>query len=126
MAGRETAVSKNTQMEASKHGSRLFRNNRGMFYTMTGQKTRAGLEADGASDLVGGTPVLITQDMVGKTVCVLTVAECKVPEWKGPRTEIEKKQLKFINFVKSMGGIGFFINNHEDFKLHIDSFKKNL
>lgn len=113
MAVEETKEIKTAQIESSKIGARLFRNNRGMFYTESGQKTRAGIEADGSSDLIGFVPVLITPEMVGKTVAVFVAAEGKKRGWKGVKTETEKQQLKFISAVNNNGGIAFFFDNGE-------------
>jgi hypothetical protein len=111
MGIKETRESVTAQLEASKAGHRLWRNNRGVFYTESGNKTRAGLEAGGSSDLIGFTVVTVTPDMVGRDIAVLTVAEMKRPEWKKPSSKTEKQQEMFIDFVNKSGGIGFFCNN---------------
>lgn len=111
MAIEETKETKQAQLEVSKIGGRLFRNNRGMFYTQSGNKTRAGIEAEGASDLIGFIPVLITQEMVGKTVAIFLCAEGKKRGWKGVKTQIEKQQQNFIRVVNESGGIGFFFDD---------------
>ena len=116
----EAPILQETRLEASRIGCRLFRNNRGFFYTMDGRKTRAGLEAVGASDLVGFTPITITPDMVGKTVAVLLCVETKKSTWKKPTTEHEREQEAFINFINGNGGIAFFLNNASDLKKRID------
>lgn len=122
----EAPILQQTRLEASRIGCRLFRNNRGLFYTMDGRKTRAGLEAEGASDLIGFAPVVITQDMVGKTVAVFLAAETKKSDWKKPRGEREEKQENFINFIKANGGIAFFINNAADLKKKIDGYEPTV
>lgn len=122
----EAPVLKRVMLEASKIGCRLFRNNRGLFYTMDGRKVRAGLEADGASDLIGFAPITITPEMVGKTVAVIMVAETKKSAWKKPSTETERQQEIFINFIKQNGGIGFFINDPEQLKKRVDEYKATL
>lgn len=112
----EAPVVKRVMMQASKLKMRLLRNNRGMFYTMDKKRiVRAGLEADGASDLIGITTVIITPEMVGMALGIATVAEVKEPNWKrDEKSEHENTQQNFINQVTKRGGIGFFINNHED------------
>jgi hypothetical protein len=115
-----------TRLEASNLGGRLFRNNRGLFYTMSGSKTRAGLEADGASDLIGGFPVVVTPEMVGHTVFIFTAVETKKSAWTAPKGETEEQQQKFINFVNKMGGIAFFLNNANNLKKMIDERIKAL
>jgi hypothetical protein len=100
-------------MEASKHNARLFRNNRGLFLTLDGsRKVRAGLEADGASDLVGYKSIIITPDMVGKKIAVIAVAEVKRPG-KYPSPE----QKNFLRVVKESGGIAGVVRSAEDVRL---------
>lgn len=111
MGIKETRESVTAQLEATKLGHRLWRNNRGVFYTESGNKTRAGLEAGGSSDLIGFTVVTITPDMVGRKIAVFTAAEMKRPEWKKPSSKTEKQQQAFIDFVNQSGGIAFFCNN---------------
>lgn len=119
----EAPVVKNTMLKASKLGLRLFRNNRGMFKTLDGKRrVRAGLEAEGASDLIGIKAVTITPEMVGKTFGVFLAVEVKKPSWKRPTTETELRQENFINQVIKRGGIGFFINNADDLEKKIDDF----
>ena len=122
----ESVIVKQVMIEASRLGARLFRNNRGMFLTIDGlRKVKAGLEAEGASDCIGFTPVTITADMVGQTIAVFTAAEVKKSTWKRPSTETEMKQQNFINFVNKNGGIGFFINCAENLKKELAIRFKN-
>lgn len=153
----EAPVQANTRMEASRIGARLFRNNRGMFYAVDPVKKlvaavikgaisvarelsgkmricRAGLEADGASDLVGDYPVTITQEMVGMQLAVAFYVEVKEPDWKKPSGEHELTQANFINQANARGAIAFFLNDHktlktkaeEELKKRIDAHKKNV
>ena len=138
MSAEETKVVVRVMKEASKAGNRLLRNSRGQFYTLDGvralidaakkldldgilacikklRQVRAGLEAEGASDLIGITPITITPEMVGMTVGVFTAAEVKKDGWTKPTDEREKQQLAFINNVNRLGGIGFFIAGHEKY-----------
>lgn len=118
----EAPVVERVMMEASKLGLRLLRNNRGMFYTLDKKRmVRAGLEADGASDLIGITTITITPEMVGQKIGVFTAVEVKKPEWKKPSGETEEQQENFINQVRKRGGIAFFINNHEKLKTLLDN-----
>ena len=98
-----------------------------MFKTIDGARmVRAGLEAEGASDLIGITTITITQDMVGNEIGVFTVAEVKKPSWKKPSGETEKQQQNFINQMEGRGGIGFFINNHEDLEEKVRQGRKKF
>lgn len=124
----EAAVVKRVMMKASQLGHRLFRNNRGQFYTMDKKRiVRAGLEAGGASDLIGPTSITITQDMVGITFGVMTCAEVKDTDWKRPSGEHELEQQNFIDQMEARGCFAFFINNPEDFEKKIsESLKKKI
>lgn len=123
----EAPVVKNVMMEATRRGLRLLRNNRGMFYTLDKKrKVRAGLECDGASDLIGITPVVITEAMIGLTIGVFTAVEVKKLGWtfSGRGSEIE--QNAFIKETIKKGGFGFFIDNHEDLSKKIADCLKNM
>lgn len=123
----ESPVVKNTQKEACRLKMRLLRNNRGQFYTMDKKRiVRAGLEAPGSSDLIGITTMVITQEMVGAIVGVATVVESKEPNWTYKGTEHEKTQKNFIDQVVKRGGIGFFLNNHENLKKEVDAALKRF
>lgn len=119
----EAPILQCTRLEASKHGCRLFRNNRGLFYTKDGRRVKAGLDAEGSSDLIGFVPVTITPDMVGKQVAVFLAVETKREGWEKPKGETELRQANFINFVNNFGGIGFFLNDPDDLKKSIDELK---
>jgi hypothetical protein len=117
----EKNVSKNVQLEASRLGMRLFRNNRGMFKTLDGKRNvRAGLEVTGASDLIGITTVTVTPDMVGQKIGVFTCVEVKNPKWRNPLLPHEKEQELFIAQIRGRGGIGFFINDAKKLKESVD------
>lgn len=149
MAADETNILKQIMMAASKCGQRLLRNNRGQFYTLDGvralialvfkgdiggasaackrlRQIRAGLEADGASDLIGATPVTITPEMVGCTFAIFTAVEVKKPGWTKPTDDREKEQEQFINNVNRMGGIGFFLTEPEILQQKISENLKKI
>lgn len=110
MARAETNISNQIRAAASKMGQRLFRNSRGMFWTMDKQrKTRAGLEAPGASDLIGWTQIEITPEMVGKTIAVFTAVEVKTA-----RGSVSDDQQHFIDVVQRAGGIAGVARSEED------------
>ncbi|KKL93830.1 hypothetical protein LCGC14_1870770 [marine sediment metagenome] len=87
--------------------SRLFRNNVGAF-KQAGKFIRFGL-TKGSSDLIGWTPVEITQDMVGSTVAVFTAIECKTKAGKATPA-----QLYFVERVKLDGGYAAIARSVED------------
>jgi len=63
----------------------------------------------GLSDLMGGSPVTITPDMVGQTVFVLTAVEVKEGNDR-PTPE----QLKFIERVQEWGGRAGIAKSEDD------------
>lgn len=129
MATEETAIVHEIMVDATKHGARLLKNVRGSFYTIDSVKrliaaittgdvrkaikelriVAAGLLAPGASDLIGATPVVITQDMVGSTIAVFTAIECKTATGRA-----SPEQLNFIEFVRKIGGFAGVARNKED------------
>lgn len=100
MAKRETDITHEIMIDSSPHGPRLWKNVRGMFLTLDGaRKVRAGLQAAGASDLIGFTPVLVTPDMVGSIVAIFTAIETKTATGSA-----SQEQTNYINFVSNNGG----------------------
>ena len=94
--------------EAVGHYSVLFRNNVGAIKGVDGAWVRFGL-VKGSSDLIGWTPVEITQDMVGSHVAVFTAIEIKTA--KGKPTDA---QQYFIARVKADGGYAGVARSVED------------
>ncbi len=75
----------------------------------------------GMSDTGGWTPVIITPQMVGRTLAVSTW--CEVKTETGKPTE---EQINFISQVNKSGGIGFIARSPEEALLHIQSFRNGL
>ena len=109
----EAAVQANIRLEASRKGCMLWRNNVGASYTEDGLFIRYGLANDShqmnrvikSSDLIGIRPVLITADMVGRTIGQFVAREVKADGWKHRKNDThEQAQLKFLELVASMGG----------------------
>ena len=81
----EQIASQRVRLAASSLGCRLFRNNSGGFYDEQGRFVRFGLGNESAQlnqqlkfgDYVGITPIVITPEMVGKTVGIFTNLEVK-------------------------------------------------
>lgn len=118
----EAAVQQGARLKASKDGRRLWRNNNGATTDETGRLVRYGLANDSAavskkiksSDLIGITPRVITPADVGKTFGLFTSYEAKRPDWIYRGTDREAAQLRWIQLVVSLGGIGKFITSEED------------
>lgn len=107
-------------MRASAMGARLFRQNVGMAWV--GKVIRNGHQVmvtearplhvglcTGSSDIIGITPVVITPEMVGKTVGVFTAYEAKTG--KMPTSNDQKK---FIAMVRRLGGIAKVVRSPDE------------
>ena len=97
----ETNLLKLIQLEASKLGHRMFRNNCGNLQNNKGQWVKYGVANPGGSDLIGWKPVVITPDMVGKTVAIFTALEIK-----SGNGILKTEQRNFLNAVNAGGGDG--------------------
>jgi len=132
MAQGETNIANTIMIDGAKWGSTLFRNVRGQFYTMDCvraliaacrtkniariadaikkmRQIAAGLMAPGSSDLIGGTRVKITPEMVGQTILVFTAIEVK-KEGGYP----SPAQKDFVDFVIENGGYAGVARSPED------------
>lgn len=119
----ESEVQQEIQLEAPKMGVTLLRNNSGAFKDETGRLVRYGLgqisntQPYKSSDLIGWTEVVVTPEMVGRTLAVFTAIEVKREDWKpNYRDTRELHQRNFIEWVKSRGGIAAMINSVDEFK----------
>ena len=107
---KESNVQRLVQLAASQHGTTTWRNNTGAYRTDDGQFVRYGIPlTGGGSDLLGITPVTITEDMVGQTVGVFTAIEIKTKTGKA-----RQNQLEFIAFILSKGGKAGIARSAED------------
>jgi len=108
----ESEIQKRIQLEASKKGIRLWRNNVGGTYTDRGDFIRYGLANDSSkinkyyksADLIGIRPVKITLDMVGSVIGQFVSREVKPSNWKFTGTERELAQLRWAELINSLGG----------------------
>lgn len=112
----ETDINALERLAAANRGAWLLRNNSGAFKDVTGRLVRYGLGNDSkrinevfkSSDLIGGEPVIITEDMIGATLLRFLAVECKKPGWKYTGTDREVAQKKFIDKVNELGGRAYF------------------
>jgi len=112
----ESEVQQQIRLDASEDGIRLWRNNVGVARDEHNRPVRYGLLNESkvindkfkSSDLIGITPVVITQEMVGMTLGVFTAVECKRQGWRYTGSPKEKAQNNFIELVRSLGGIANF------------------
>jgi hypothetical protein len=117
----EADVLKKVMVRVSRLGTTVFRQNVGTAWngskaTVKGRTVvienampvTMGL-IKGSSDLIGWTPITVTQEMVGKKVALFTAIECKRSE--GGRTSPE--QQRFIDRVSAAGGIAGVANSED-------------
>lgn len=130
----EAKSSQIVRLRASEWGARLFRNNNGMAYSPTGQPIFFGLGNEGrdgnkvmkSSDFIGVTPVLITPEMVGKTIGVFTSIEVKAEGFKirdsyNPKSR-EYAQDKWNQMVCMNHGIAGFASDTYQLDMIISNF----
>ena len=127
--GNEDLVSQQIQLEAPKSGVVLMRNNTGAMQDVTGRVVRYGLMNASSeqnskiksSDFIGITPIIITPDMVGKTIGVFTAIEVKASNWSFKPTDTRAcAQKNFIDWVVSLGGIAGFCTSVDSFRALIE------
>lgn len=134
----ESIAKEIVQLRAGQYRCRLFKNNTGVAYTDGGRPVFFGLGNDGTKndesfrtpDDVGWTPVLITPEMVGKTVAVFTAIDSKKlgfivkPDYtKGTR---EYGQNKFFNLVIQNNGIAGFASCAADVDRIMHEFNQRI
>jgi ribosomal protein S19 len=118
----EAEVLKHVMLKLSKLGSTMFRQNVGQAWAGSSVKVKGRTVViegampvtmglfKGSSDLIGWTPVTITEDMVGKKVAIFTAVECKRSE--GGRLSPDQK--RFIDRVNGAGGIAGVASSDEE------------
>lgn len=107
------------RVTASKVKARLFRNNIGGYKTEDGRYIKYGLCHPGGSDLVGFTEVVITREMLGRTIAVFTAIEVK-----GAQGRVHEAQEKFIDAVQAAGGIAAIVTGESDMLAAIKEFRE--
>lgn len=105
--GGEARVQSECRLAAPRLGCSLWRNNSGAAVDETGRVVRYGLE--NVSKRLND--VFKSSDLIGVTRGRFTAVECKPPGWNGPRNAHEQAQANFIRTVETMGGIGMFVTD---------------
>lgn len=121
MSSKEGAAIAMVQLEKTREGWRLFRNTVGQGWTgkadkvmgggvfiLAPQRVTFGL-CTGSSDLVGWRPLVITADMVGKTVAQFAAVEVKTESYKN----LTEEQVNFLQQVLGAGGIALVAREHQ-------------
>jgi hypothetical protein len=134
MAQSETNVVNDIMKSLAPHGVTLIKNVRGQFYTKDGvlgliaaarslnptriieairrlRQVSAGLQAAGSGDLIGGTRVTITPDMVGKRILVFTALEVK-----SATGTASPAQRDFCEYIIENGGYSGIVRSPADAK----------
>lgn len=132
----ESKATQDIELTAPKLGVRLLRNNNGACYDAEGRLIRYGLgntskrvsDQIKSSDFIGVTPVVITPEMVGKTIGVFTAIEAKPAGFKvrdkyNPKSR-EWAQENFHAFVRENGGFSGFATSGSDLE-HIINYYLN-
>ena len=110
----ESEVLNKIKQTLSKLGFFLFRNNVGAWKNPRGQWIKYGL-CEGSSDLIGWRPLVITADMVGKTIAQFVAIETK----RSKKARVSEKQTHFVNMVLKSGGMGLIASSTEDLKEYL-------
>ena len=105
---KETAVNKLNQQWARLKGGELRRNRIGFAEIRPGVKIPFGL-GTGTLDLVGPMPVLITADMVGRTVSIYCEVDSKTDEGV-----VAPHQLERIEHLRAMGAMSGISRGPDD------------
>lgn len=129
----ESIVQKMTRLRLSTCGFTMWRNNVGSAWQgnaeviapsriliSNARRVAYGL-TKGASDLIGFKPVVITQEMVGKTFPIFTVVETKRP---GGR--ISAEQNIFLDCIRKAGGIAIVAKKPDDINEGLASWMKEI
>ena len=103
----ETSLMNKVRLMLEKNCILNFRNNTGKLEDKTGRWVTYGL-CVGSSDIIGIKPVVVTHDMVGKTIGQFVAIEVKR---RGKKATPE--QLRFLDAIKSRGGLASIATEDE-------------
>ena len=115
----ESAVQSHTRLLLAQAGAIVQRNNVGVAET-DGRPVRFGLMNDSrqlnekfkSSDLINILPVVIRPDHVGRTFGIYCAIETKRSDWHLTPGDVRAQaQLRYIELVRSVGGIGGFVSD---------------
>ena len=118
----ESKIGDAVQLAVTEEGGRIFRNQVGLFYTITGTPVKIG--SPGMPDYIGWIPVTITADMVGQTIAQFLGIETKSVDAKTQKDRL-KKQKNFINVVRRSGGRAFMTKDPQHTKEELRKIQIN-
>lgn len=126
----EKDIEKKIIVSVQNAGSIVFKNNVGYAEKTdptTGKKywIRFGL-CEGSSDLIGITPVTVTEGMIGKTIGVFTAIEVKKDVNKKYDKHRMETQQRFIDFINRNGGFAFKADDPDKALKQVEKKKKEL
>lgn len=132
----EATVQNEIRLDVTRMGGDAYRNNSGVYNPKSPPTpyTRWGLGNDSekiskirkSSDLICCLPVVITPEMVGRTVGIYMVVEVKKQGWRYKATKTEVGQFNFINRARALGGIGCFSQSVDDLRTSIAIWKQGI
>ena len=138
MSTPETKASLQVRLEANKQGCRLYKNNTGVAFDKYNRPVFFGLgnegkknkDSDRTPDWVGWHNVVITPDMVGKTLPVFLAIDAKKLGFKHKevysKNTREYGQNKFFQKVINFNGIAGFAATAEHVREIISDFYKRV
>lgn len=112
----EKPVQNNVFVKLTEFGCIGFRNNVGLLHDKrSDQWVRFGL-LNGSGDVIAIQPIVITQEMVGRTIGQFVSIECKKQGWKPAKNpgKTEKDQNDWIDLVRRYGGKAGRVQYEED------------
>lgn len=104
----ESEIQQEIRVALNKADTRAWRNNIAKFQ-VKGRWINYGIPSVGGSDLLGFVAKTITPDMVGSRVAIFLAIEVKSKTGK-----VKPEQQRFIDFVKSKGGIAGVCRSKEE------------
>lgn len=117
----EKAIQSAVMLAASQAGFTIWRNNCGMAWAGDATRLKDGSVlirnprplhvglCKGSADLIGLKPVVVTEEMLGRTLAQFAAIEVKTP-----RGKLSEHQARFLAFVESKGGLALLARSVRD------------